>query len=106
MWQLTIDGKTLRLDDMSPATLQRIATKHDLIWLDVFASPLGHLDAFVDLVREAATALGVPAPDLSTVGTVRHAGNTMLTKADEDLPAEYDNGVAVPLAESEPTTAT
>jgi len=102
MWQVTLGGKVVKFDDLPPAVLQEIASKHGQHWMDVFSSPVAHLDAFCDVVRECAKRLEVDPPDLSTMGAVRRVANDALERAADDLPAEFEEGL--PLAEDEPTT--
>lgn len=102
-WQITLGAQHVLVDDLPGKVVGTIARKHDLSWLDLYLFPARDVEAFVDLVREVSTILGVAMPPHSSVAEVVALTDT-ITRVDDDLPTKWHKETGLPLGEGETET--
>lgn len=97
---VNLEGKQLRLDDLTSDDLQTIADKHGIkSWVDIVTAPASNGKVASELIRLAASTLDVKAPEAIT-------GRVILDVFDfvpDDLPDEYEEGLPKAEAEAETT---
>lgn len=107
-WKVTIDDKSILLDDLSEDDFVA-ATKdfEDINWLKLYISPGVHPGAFYELLKQCAFKLEVPAPSKpknikESIALLKH-----VEQVDDDLPTAFSEG-GLPLGDSvdEPVTTT
>lgn len=89
VWAVSIDGKTMHIGSLSPEEIDQIATRCDVNWLILFERPLTSIRVAKELVDVAAKHLGVAVPVLATARELYDAFDMV----DDDLPAEYADGI-------------
>ncbi len=107
-WKVTIDDKSIMLDDLSQDDFVKACKNHeDINWLRLYVTPGSHPDALYDLLVLIATRLEKPAP--ARPKNIREAVELLgyLEQVDDDLPTQFAEG-GIPLegpAETETITS-
>jgi hypothetical protein len=110
-WQVTIDGKSMLLDELTEDEFVEAASYgEDLTWLRLYVAPASHPKAFYRLLQICAMKMKVDSPPRPT--NVKQAAELIpahIKQVDDDLPSEFDEG-GLPLGEADakvtPTSST
>lgn len=104
-WQITLDDRKFLLDDLPGTTIQRIASKYEIGWLDLVLSPAQNVNAFLDVLTEVARQMDTACPltPESGVGDVLAFINDQLERVPDDRPKTWDKD-GNPLAEDATVT--
>lgn len=102
-WAIEIDGKQLRVEELSPADLSRIARKYDLSWVSLVSHPAVDPAALWDLIVLCCKQLDIDPPaEPATARELLDLLETALQSVDDDAPQEFQDGL--PLVESDQET--
>lgn len=90
-WQVTVEGKVVRLDDLPLAAWERVTEASGKEWPDCYYKPLADLQITRLLFGEACATIGVdPAPILDTITVPKLVA--MFDVLTDDLPTEVTDG--------------
>lgn len=82
-WKVTLGDKSVLLDDLSPATFQKIADAHAISWLDVYNAPAADIEAYYDLLCAVAEHCSAEPPPKPATIKDAHAMLDLLQKVEE-----------------------
>jgi len=91
-WEVAVDGKVVRLDDLPIEAWERITEATGVQWVEAYYKPLADLSVARMLVAECCkTITKDPAEILDGLTLPKILG--LFSQAEDDLPVEITDGV-------------